>query len=385
MRIRGTFLNLAWIVRLAFIGLVSTLVAVTTAFSHEIRPAVADVWIEDGTVRLVIDLSLESMLAGVDASAIFDTNDSPQAAEYDRLRAYPADTLRDELARRWPEMRALFKVLADGAEPLVVDLAASEIAPVGDLDQVRDAKITLLAELPHGTDDVQVGAAPSIGALILRRQGAGEGGFAAMLSPGELSPPLAVVGAAATRWTEVFVRYTTLGVEHIVPKGLDHIFFVLGLFFFSLHMRPLLMQVTAFTLAHTVTLALASLGWVSVPAAIVEPLIAASIVYVAVENLRGGTLGWTRTGVVFVFGLLHGLGFASVLGEIGLAPGQFLVSLIGFNIGVELGQLSVIAAAWLVVGYWFGNLWFYVPWIARPASIAIGLVGCFWLLERTIL
>ena len=175
------------------------------------------------------------------------------------------------------------------------------------------------------------------------------------------------------------------GFGHIIPKGLDHIVFVLGLFFFSLHIRPLLMQVTSFTLAHTVTLALAALGYVTISPAIVEPLIAASIVFVAVENILRPKLGAWRTAVVFLFGLLHGLGFASVLGELGGGQANFLARLIGFNIGVEIGQLAVILGAFLAVGYWFGTKPWYRSAIAIPASVVIALIGAYWLAERTIL
>ena len=149
-----------------------------------------------------------------------------------------------------------------------------------------------------------------------------------------------------------------------------------------MQMRPLLIQVTAFTVAHTCTLALATLGVVSVSPAIVEPLIAASIVYVAVENMFGGRIGWRRTAVVFGFGLLHGLGFASVLGDVGLQPARFLGSLISFNIGVELGQLAVIAAAFVTVGIWFGHRQWYRSAVVIPASSLIASVGAYWSIER---
>jgi hypothetical protein len=121
---------------------------------------------------------------------------------------------------------------------------------------------------------------------------------------------------------------------------------------------------------------------VSVSPAIVEPLIAASIVYVAVENIFGGRISWRRTAVVFGFGLLHGLGFASVLGDIGLEPSRFLGSLISFNIGVELGQLTVIAAAFLTVGLWFGRKRWYRNVIAVPVSAVIASVGAYWSIQR---
>lgn len=179
----------------------------------------------------------------------------------------------------------------------------------------------------------------------------------------------------------VFWRYLLQGIEHIVPKGLDHILFVLGLFLLSTRWRPLLWQVSVFTLAHTITLGLAAAGYVTVPPTIIEPLIAFSIAWVAIENLFHDRLNALRILIVFVFGLLHGLGFASVLGELGLPSGQFLISLIGFNVGVELGQLGVILAAFALV-FWARGKDFYRPWIVRPASVGIALVGLYWGFER---
>jgi hypothetical protein len=171
------------------------------------------------------------------------------------------------------------------------------------------------------------------------------------------------------------------------------VLFVLGLFFFGLGLRPLLLQVTAFTLAHTVTLALASLGHVALPATVVEPLIALSIAWVAIENValgnraienavlkEGRRLRW-RMGLVFAFGLLHGLGFASVLGNLGLPRNALLPALLAFNVGVELGQLAVLSSAFLLIGWARKRPW-YRPWITIPASMLIAATGLYWFVER---
>ena len=122
--------------------------------------------------------------------------------------------------------------------------------------------------------------------------------------------------------------YARLGFEHILPKGLDHILFVLALFLASTRLRPLLIQVSVFTVAHTVTLGLAAAGLTRAPGALIEPLIAVSIAYVAVENLFARDMTRWRPFVVFGFGLFHGLGFASVLLDIGLPEDQFLTALV---------------------------------------------------------
>jgi len=182
-----------------------------------------------------------------------------------------------------------------------------------------------------------------------------------------------------------FGHYIPIGFDHILPKGLDHILFVLGLFFLSTHLRPLLWQVSAFTLAHTVSLAFGAMGWVSVPSIIVEPLIAASITYVAIENVFSSGMSRWRPLVIFGFGLLHGLGFASVLGELGIPHDQFFPALIGFNIGVEFGQLTVISLAFLAVGMWFRDKPWYRSRISIPASLIIAAFGAYWFFERVFL
>jgi hypothetical protein len=181
--------------------------------------------------------------------------------------------------------------------------------------------------------------------------------------------------------SSVTVTYLRSGFDHILPKGLDHILFVVGLFLLSPALRPLLAQVSLFTVAHTATLGLAAAGIVSLAAELVEPLIAASIAFIAIENLFRTSLSRWRPWVVFGFGLLHGLGFASVLSEFGLPSDQFVLALAAFNIGVELGQLTVLALCFLAVGLIFRRPW-YRSAVSIPASVLLAGVGMFWFFER---
>ncbi len=356
----------------------------TQLHAHEVRPAVADVTVDAAQIQIDVTLTLEAILSGIDLQGVEDTNDSPLSGYYDQLREMDSADIRALFDSQWPVLKDQFYVRSEGA-PIEVQVVDLRIPPVGDVELPRDSVLSLRADLPAGESPVQVGWSGAYGPLIVRQTGEGDALYTGYLTTGALSDPLPRLGVAEVGGIAHFARYVALGFEHILPKGLDHILFVLGLFFFSLKMRPLLVQVTAFTAAHTVTLALAILGIVSVPAEIVEPLIALSIVYVAIENVFRPRLGWWRTVVVFAFGLLHGLGFASVLGEIGLAPARLVSGLIGFNIGVELGQLTVIAAAYLVVGYWFGAKAWYRSRIAIPASLIIATVGAWWVIERTLL
>jgi len=356
-----------------------------SAVAHEVRPAVADVTVSPSRVEMRLRLALEPLIVGMDLAGLADTGDSPLAAEHDALRAAPAAEVEEALVAAWPGLAPDFALFA-GETPLSAEIAAVEIPEAGDVALPRESVLVLAAPLPPNGSAVRVGWAARLGPLVVRQ--AGEGAtYAVYLTDGALSDPMPRLGAAEEPPLTAFGRYLVLGFEHIVPLGLDHILFVLGLFFYAARLSPLLWQVTAFTLAHTATLALATLGIVSLPAEIVEPLIAASIVYVAVENVlhRGErTIGPFRIAVVFGFGLLHGLGFASVLGEIGLQPARLILGLVAFNIGVELGQLAVIAAAFLAVGLWFRARRWYQPAIAAPASLAIAAVGGWWVVERTL-
>ncbi len=184
--------------------------------------------------------------------------------------------------------------------------------------------------------------------------------------------------------TTIAWQYLRLGFVHILPNGLDHILFVVGLFLLSATWRPLLTQISAFTIAHSITLGLTMYGIVSLPPRLVEPLIAVSIVYVAIENLLTADLQPWRVALVFSFGLLHGMGFAGVLRDVGLPGRDYLPALVAFNAGVEAGQLTVIAMAFGIVAYWRRNPHDYRRVVVQPASIAISLVGLFWTLQRAI-
>jgi hypothetical protein len=182
--------------------------------------------------------------------------------------------------------------------------------------------------------------------------------------------------------TDSAALYLTLGFTHIIPLGFDHILFVLSLFLLNPKLKPVLFQATAFTVAHTVTLGLSMYKIITPPASIVEPLIALSIIYVALENIFSQKIRPARIAVVFLFGLVHGMGFASALGELGLPQNRFFTSLLLFNAGVELGQITVILAAWFLVAKWFSNKPWYRKYIVIPASVIIASVALYLLINR---
>lgn len=179
------------------------------------------------------------------------------------------------------------------------------------------------------------------------------------------------------------LSWVAIGFQHIIPWGLDHIVFVLGLFFLSTRLSTLVYQVSCFTVAHSLSLGLATLGMVPVPPSIVEPLIAASIIFIAVDNLCSPVLSRWRFVVVTLFGLLHGLGFASALSELMLPAENFYTALLMFNLGVEAGQIAVLVLAFAAVG-WLRSWTAYTERVARPATVTIAGVGTYWLLKRVV-
>ena len=163
---------------------------------------------------------------------------------------------------------------------------------------------------------------------------------------------------------------------------MDHILFVAGLCLLTTKIRTIIWQATAFTVAHSITLALSMKNIIVAPPVIVEPIIALSILFVAVENIILSELKPWRVGIVFLFGLIHGMGFASSLNEIGLPPGKFYTSILSFNAGVELGQMVVIAGMFLFLIIPLRNKDWYRKKIVYPLSSLIALIAAYWTAER---
>jgi hypothetical protein len=182
--------------------------------------------------------------------------------------------------------------------------------------------------------------------------------------------------------SDVFSIYLQLGFTHIIPLGFDHILFIISLFLLSPKLKTIIWQATAFTIAHSITLGMAMYDVVQAPPHIIEPIIALSIMFVALENVITDKLKATRILIVFAFGLIHGLGFAGVLKDLGLPKREFINALISFNLGVELGQITIILAAWFLVGKWFNKKPWYRARIVNPLSIAIAAIAFYWTIER---
>jgi len=340
MTVRATSLSVVArrVARCLQLNVMIAAITISVAEGHEMRPALVDLTIAgDGQLSVEIRTNAEALLAGIAGAHPAGASQAP-SAEYDRLRRLEPEALSAELATFLPKLTDAVLVRV-GSEAAVLSAVGVSVPAVGDLGLPRLSILELKGRLPD-TDGP-----------LTWRYGADFGD-------------------------------SVVGFQHILPKGLDHILFVVGLYLLAAGQRALLSQVTMFTVAHSVTLALGLLGVLKIPASIVEPLIALSIVYVAIDNLLELGLARFRLAVIFCFGLLHGLGFAGVLQEFGLPAGEIAPALIGFNLGVEAGQITVIALCFLGFGLWFGNRRWYRRNFAVPASGMLSLIGALWFVER---
>jgi hypothetical protein len=267
-----------------------------------------------------------------------------------------------------------------GPLKLVVPIGAEVDYPVAYTVQIPSAHLSVTRWIEEGVHEsdpfVWAGKVPKAPA-------SGAPGAARASLPASAQGPAAALtfNPDDLPWPRQLALYLRLGFRHIVPEGADHILFVLGLFFLGITWRKLLSQTTVFTVAHATTLFLSTYGIFSLPSRYVEPAIALSIAFIAIENVLKPQLGPGRLAIVFGFGLVHGLGFASSLSDIPFPKTDFIVALLGFNFGVDLGQLFVIALAFLAVG-WFRNRPWFRRGIAIPCSLAIAAVGLFWGIQR---
>jgi hypothetical protein len=351
------------------------------AVAHEF--AFTDVRLElraDQTFVADVGCDVDALALGVSSSA----DSAAQAAEIEAL----SPAAREELVARLASLlKRRIRVRFDG-EPAPFEVSLPERGkPRGpsELPSALGLAARLTGRVPDGAREVTFFASlafPQV-RLAVTRPGEGQGPME-LVTPGAESRPLALTGPSVPPGAgETLRRFLALGVTHILPFGLDHVLFVAGLALLSPRLGPLLAQVTAFTLAHTLTLALSSYGVVSLPSRVVEPLIALSIVYVGLENAVSPRLRPSRLVLVFAFGLLHGLGFAGVLAEMGLPERHHLLALLAFNVGVELGQLAVIALVAAALALW-GLRGGDRRSLVRPASLVIAAIGLFWTFERAL-
>jgi len=356
-----------------------------------VKPALVEISVKtDGTYHIEVRASIEALLTGINAR-YRNTQEAPNAAAYDELRALPGDELAAAFKPFEKEFTQLVELIFDG-EAVPLSVTSLDIPEPGYTKVPRISVITLEGDIDRTARSVTWYYPERFGDNAVRVRQVDEVNEKwhwsdwQWLRNDEHSTPFSLTEIFTQQpVTQVISTYMALGFEHILPKGKDHILFILGIFLLSVHMRPLLWQVTMFTVAHTLTLGLAMRGIINLPPNIVEPLIALSIAYIGVENVFAHTLHKSRLVIVFLFGLLHGMGFASVLADFGMPNDAFLTALISFNVGVEFGQMTIILLAFLAVGVWFRDKPWYHAFIVIPCSSAIAIIGLYWTWDRIVI
>lgn len=317
-------------------------------------------------------------------SALVTTAPTPLINRLELLAGLPPSRDLDEaralalLERFEAELPLHFHTAINGEPvPVTVGLERLEMPP----DVSRPALLVLKVEgpLPHHARDItwQFDLLKSRYALQISAH-------TYWLDGDEPSQPIPLNPAASEPLPTLIAQYLKLGFTHIIPMGPDHVLFVLGLVLLTTRTGPLLAQITAFTVAHCLTLFLALGGVIALPPSVVEPLIALSISYVAIENILARQMTPWRPLLVFGFGLMHGLGFAGVLTELGLPERDRLVAILAFNLGVEAGQLAVVGLVLGTVLIWCKDRPWYRTRIVHPASAAIAFIGLYWTTQRVI-
>lgn len=376
-----------FIPRRALIALFLLCVA-TLAHADVVKPALIEISVyTEGRFRVELRASIEALLTGINGQ-YKNTTEAPTSDEYDRLRKLLPEQLHREFDTFKQRMLDSIELRFDG------ELASASVTEVnipepGYTKVPRISEIILEGEVPADAKSLTWHYPIAFGDNAVRVRQVDErnqqwhwSGWQWIREEKTSEPfSLTEVFRQPTLF-DVIKEYVGAGYDHIIPDGLDHILFVLGLFLFSARVRPLLWQITMFTIAHSITLAMAMTGLIELPARVVEPLIALSIAYVGIENVWHRRLHKSRLVLVFMFGLLHGLGFASMLTDFGMPKDAFATALISFNVGVEFGQLTIVGLATLALGLWFGNKPYYRRLIAVPGSLVISAVGLYWTWER---
>ena len=336
-------------------------------FSHEEQPSILDFEIKATdllvTIQTDMDRLFNSGLNNFSSVISEEVNETGHTYENNLEN----DKVRELLFQNWPLLSAKFFFRAND-EDLKLELTTISID--GPNTQIEPISITLkiLAQIPDESDYLTFGWSNAFGDLVIRQQGAEENLYSDYLSKGATSAQIDLKTEEMVPSRTRFLSYVISGVYHIIPLGYDHILFIVGLYLFSSQLRPLVFQASLFTLAHSLSLILASLNIINVPGSIVEPIIALSIIYIGFENYFKEFGTPYRNFLILGFGLLHGLGFASVLGDLKLASHGIILPLLAFNIGVEIGQILILLGCFCFFGYWFREKAWYRSRIVKPLS-----------------
>ena len=357
----------------------------TISFAHEIKPSIANFYYDDNYLNFEIRLNAELILSNIDASKISNTNSSPLTEIYDKYRLLNKKELENFFLEEWEEINPNIQIKINN-KLSKIEFIKIEIEDITNFEISRDSLIYLKILLNENSEHFTFKWAKNYGPIILRENNdlkKEDDLFTEYLQSGVKSDQIFLRENNFRSLLVSFTKFFILGIQHIIPKGLDHILFIFGLFLFSTSLNKLIKQITIFTIAHSFTLIFISLSLIKINPHIVEPIIALSIVYVGLENIfKNYIKEYLRYIVILFFGLLHGLGFALVLSDIGYKSSKLFLNLISFNIGIEVAQILLILFLYLLIGIKFAKNRYYRLTFQIPSSILIASIGLYWFFQR---
>ena len=354
-------------------------------YAHEIKPAVVEFNKIENHISLVLTFNAEAFLANIDASVHKETKNSSNSKIYDELRLLSEEILKERVFKSKDQItNSIF--IKTSEKTLNLKVVEIDVLEEKDIEKVRFTKIYFKTDNQIIETPITFSAKKIFGPLIFKNfsniDTDTQKPQSQWIKPGNQTNQIEII-KEKTNFPNLLISGIGNGILNIIQYGFDHILFVLGLFFFSYKLKPLLIQVTTFTIAHSITLILGGLGYVTISPVIVEAIIAASIIWIGVENLFRKSMNISRIGVIFCFGLLHGLGFASMFKVIGLEGTDYFLNLLSFNVGIELGQIITLLPLIILIPL-FNRLSWYRILIAIPASIIIALFGADMFIDRVL-
>ena len=357
----------------------------TSSISHEIKPSIADFTYDENYLNFKIRLNAELILSNIDASTVSNTDSSSLSEIYDKFRILSKKELEQIFQNSWSEISSNIDIKINN-ETKKINLIKTEVEDIKNFEISRDTHVYFRVLLDKNSEQFTFRWVKNYGPIILRENNNNkleDELVTEYLQSGIESSQFSFKENNFSKTFNSFAKFFVLGIQHIIPKGLDHILFIFGLFLFSSSLKKLISQITIFTIAHSITLIFVSLSLMRINPQIVEPIIALSIVYIGLENIfKKYIKEYLRYVVILFFGLLHGLGFALVLSDIGYKSSDLFVNLISFNLGIEVAQISIVLVLYLLIALNFAKNKNYRIFFQVPSSILISSIGLYWFFER---
>ncbi len=356
-----------------------------SSISHEIKPSIADFTYDQNYLNFKIRLNAELILSNIDASIVSNTDSSSLSEIYDEFRMLSKQDIEQIFQNSWSEVSSNIDIKINN-ETKKITLIKTEVEDIKNFEISRDTHVYFRVLLDKNSEKFTFRWIKNYGPIILRENNnkkLEDELVTEYLQSGIESSQFSFKENNFSKKFNSFAKFFILGIQHIIPKGLDHILFVFGLFLFSSSLKKLISQITIFTIAHSITLIFVSLSLMRINPQIVEPIIALSIVYIGLENIfKKYVKEYLRYVVILFFGLLHGLGFALVLSDIGYRSTDLFINLVSFNIGIEVAQISIVLVLYLLIALNFAKNKNYRILFQVPSSLLISSIGLYWFFER---